>query len=114
MLNNLPKITDRKKKRLGQGYGSGKGGHTVGRGAKGDKARGKTPQFFAGTKGKKSFVKRLLFWRGKGKQKPRFPKSKIINLQLVEKHFQSDQTVSRKTLITKGLLRPSYSKQRVK
>lgn len=39
-LSNLPKTTQRKKKRLGRGYGSGKGGHTVGRGTKGQKSRG--------------------------------------------------------------------------
>jgi large subunit ribosomal protein L15 len=39
-LHNLIKIkTNRSKKRLGRGIGSGKGGHTVGRGTKGQKAR---------------------------------------------------------------------------
>lgn len=38
-LNNLPKTTTRRKKRLGRGIGSGKGGHTVGRGQKGQKSR---------------------------------------------------------------------------
>lgn len=38
-LSNLRKITDKKKKRVGRGYGSGKGGHTVGRGSKGQKSR---------------------------------------------------------------------------
>lgn len=39
-LYSLPKTTQRKKKRLGRGYSSGKGGHTVGRGQKGQKSRG--------------------------------------------------------------------------
>lgn len=40
-LHDLEKLvgTRRRKKRLGRGIGSGKGGHTVGRGAKGQKAR---------------------------------------------------------------------------
>lgn len=38
MLNNLPKTTANSKRR-GRGYGSGKGGHTVGRGQKGQKSR---------------------------------------------------------------------------
>jgi large subunit ribosomal protein L15 len=37
--NLLPTKINRSKKRLGRGYGSGKGGHTVGRGTKGQKAR---------------------------------------------------------------------------
>lgn len=40
-LHTLTKVkTQKKKKRLGRGYGSGKGGHTVGKGTKGQKARG--------------------------------------------------------------------------
>ncbi len=39
-LSNLQSIKEhRKSKRLGRGYGSGKGGHTVGRGMKGQKSR---------------------------------------------------------------------------
>ncbi len=46
-LSNLKTIkTKRKSKRIGRGIGSGKGGHTVGRGTKGQKSR----------KGKKIFV----------------------------------------------------------
>ena len=37
--NLLPTKKNKSKKRLGRGYGSGKGGHTVGRGTKGQKAR---------------------------------------------------------------------------
>lgn len=40
-LSNLTKISGnlKKSKRVGRGYGSGKGGHTVGRGTKGQKSR---------------------------------------------------------------------------
>jgi large subunit ribosomal protein L15 len=38
-LYNLPKIKKRKSKKIGRGYGSGKGGHTVGRGQKGQASR---------------------------------------------------------------------------
>jgi len=68
-LGNLPKTTSRQSKRLGRGYGSGKGGHTVGRGAKGNKARGEVRLLFTGAKTKKSFLKRLPLQRGKGKLK---------------------------------------------
>ncbi|MBU1070791.1 uL15 family ribosomal protein, partial [Patescibacteria group bacterium] len=47
-LSNLPKITQRPKKRVGRGYGSGKGGHTSGRGQKGQKSRSKIPIWFEG------------------------------------------------------------------
>lgn len=65
MLNTLPKITTNKQKRLGRGFGSGVGGHTVGRGSKGHGARtGKTtPLWFEG--GQLPLIRRLPFWRGK-------------------------------------------------
>ena len=40
MIRKLIKLV-KKPKRRGQGYGSGKGGHTVGRGQKGQRSRGK-------------------------------------------------------------------------
>lgn len=70
-LHELPRIVERSKKRLGRGYGSGKGGHTVGRGQKGQKARGKIHPLFTGTKTKKSLLQRLPLLRGKGRLKPK-------------------------------------------
>jgi large subunit ribosomal protein L15 len=51
-------------KRRGRGYGSGKGGHTIGKGNKGQKARsgGKIPIWFEG--GQTPFVKRIPYARG--------------------------------------------------
>jgi ribosomal protein L15 len=69
MLNQLPKIVTKGKKRRGQGSGSGKGFHTTGRGAKGANARQMTKILFMGTKSKKSLIKRLPLLRGKGKMK---------------------------------------------
>lgn len=69
-LNSLPQIGKRPKKRVGRGIGSGKGGHTVGRGQKGQKARSKINVAFFGTKMKKSLLKRIPMLRGKGKMKP--------------------------------------------
>ena len=39
MIHNYLLKTTKNKKRVGRGYGSGKGGHTVGRGSKGAKSR---------------------------------------------------------------------------
>jgi len=80
----LPKIVAKKGKRLGRGYGSGKGGHTVGRGQKGQKARKDVSLLFEGVKMKKSLIKRLPLKRGKGKLKARgkpiIVKTKYLNL----------------------------------
>ena len=77
-LDKLPKTTSRKKKRVGRGYGSGKGGHTAGRGAKGQKARSKVKPWFEG--GQANIIRRMAMQRGKGKFKAR-PGSIILNLK---------------------------------
>jgi len=80
-LSNLPKIVKREKKRCGRGYGSGKGGHTSGRGTKGQKSRLTIPALFEGTKRKKSFVRRTPLRRGKGKFNPLSSGPVIINIK---------------------------------
>jgi len=39
MLNELKKVITKRSKIIGRGYGSGKGGHTIGKGTKGHKTR---------------------------------------------------------------------------
>lgn len=64
LLSHLPKITSRRKKRLGRGHGSGKV-KTSGRGTKGQKARDSIRPGFEG--GQLQLIKRLPVLRGKGK-----------------------------------------------
>lgn len=109
-LEKLPKTTSKKKKRLGRGYGSGKGGHTVGRGAKGLKARGKVPLTFDGTKIKKSFLKRLPLRRGKGKFKPLKPGPLVVNLRLLNL-LPKGSTVDIKTLAKRGIVKEDDATQ---
>ena len=78
LLSNLPSITARSKKRLGRGYGSGKGGHTTNRGQKGQKSRGKIPLWFEG--GQLPLIRRTPFLRGKGRFKPLKKQPLTINL----------------------------------
>jgi len=74
-LSALPKIVTKSKKRVGRGYGSGKGGHTTGRGAKGQNIRGKVPLYFEGTPMRKSLIRRLPMLRGKLKFKAKVKKN---------------------------------------
>jgi len=62
-LNSLPKTTTKSHKRLGQGYGSGKGGHTSSRGQKGQRTRGVIPVWFEG--GQLPQIRRFPFVKGK-------------------------------------------------
>lgn len=67
ILNQMSKTTQTAGKRVGRGYGSGKGGHSSGRGAKGAGARKSSsmPLWFEG--GQLPLVKRLPMIRGKSR-----------------------------------------------
>ena len=101
-LHSLPKTTTRRQKRLGLGYGSGKGGHTAGRGQKGQKARSKVNLFFEGAKFRKSLVRRLPLLRGKGKlragARPIIVNVKYLNL------LPKNSTVDIKSLVKKQIV----------
>lgn len=81
-LHSRPKITAAAKKRVGRGYGSGKGGHTTGRGAKGQNIRSSRPLYFEGTPMRKSLIRRIPMLRGKLKFKSlKARQSLILNLE---------------------------------
>lgn len=79
-LHNLSQITTLRKKRLGQGHGSGKG-KTAGRGTKGQGARGKVSFTFSA--GALSFTKRLPLIRGKYRNKARKHKPLVVNVKFL-------------------------------
>jgi len=108
-LENLPKRAEKAKKRLGRGYGSGKGGHTVGRGQKGQKSRSKIPLLFEGTKVKKSLVKRLPLLRGKGKFKTSGKKPVIVNLKFLNL-LPEGAEVTAENLVRHGLVEKEQAK----
>lgn len=94
-LSTLSKITKSKKKRIGQGHGSGRG-KTAGRGTKGQKAKGNIPLSFEG--GALTIIKRLPFMRGKGKNKS-FKKGPIVINVKVLNLLTKDSVVDLKSLI---------------
>jgi len=102
MQKKLAKLTTKSKKRRGRGYGSGKGGHTTGRGQKGQKSRGKINILFEGVKMKKSFIKRLPLRRGKGKFKGG-KKPLVVNLHLLA-IFGANEIVDIDSLASKGIV----------
>jgi len=109
-LNDLPKIVTKKKKIIGRGPGSGRGGHTVGRGTKGQRAREKIPLTFQGTKMKKSLLKRLPLLRGKGKLKPFKSSPIVVNLKYLNL-FKKDEVVDLNTLIKKRIVEEKEAKK---
>jgi large subunit ribosomal protein L15 len=104
-LNKLPKIVARSKKRVGRGIGSGKGGHTSGRGMKGQKARETVKLDFEGTKFKKSLLKRLPFLRGKGKFKSWGQKATFSLKDFTD--WPSKNEVSVENLVKAGFIKNS-------
>lgn len=94
-LNKLPKITQKKKRRLGQGHGSGRV-KTAGRGTKGQTARGKMPIYFEG--GAVALIKRLPFRRGRGKNRSFSKAPVIVNLRALNL-LPKNTIVDTKTLI---------------
>lgn len=89
-------------KRLGRGYGSGKGGHTSSRGQKGQKSRTSIHILFEGVKVKKSTLKKLPLLRGKGKFLAKI-KPITISLKKLEV-FKKGEKVDIDSLIKKGLI----------
>lgn len=98
-LHSLPKIAFRGKKRVGRGYGSGKGGHTSGRGQKGQLTRRTVPWSFEG--GALPLSRRLPFWRGKGRLNPLSDNPVAINLNQLET-LDAGTIVDAEFLVKKG------------
>lgn len=99
-LHSLPKLTAKRKKRLGRGHGSGRG-KTAGRGTKGQKARGKTPLFFEG--GALPLIKRLPFRRGKERNKVFSKKPVVVNVRVLNL-LPKGSVVDRETLVAHNIV----------
>ena len=98
-LSKLPKTTSSSKKRLGRGYGSGVGGHTVGRGQKGQKTRGVMPVWFEG--GQLPIVRRTPFIKGKHRFQSLSAQPIVVNLDFLNKF--ADNTVVDAKLLSESL-----------
>lgn len=103
MSKQLPKVKTPGKKRVGRGYGSGKGGHTVGRGTKGQKSRTNIHILFEGVKVKKSLLRRLPLQRGKGRFKGG-DKPIIVNLEVLNV-MKAGAKVNLESLSKAGIVR---------
>ena len=112
-LENLPKTTTRAAKRVGRGIGSGKGGHTAGRGQKGQKTRGKIPLTFEGTKVKKSLLKRLPVLRGKGKFKPLKKKARVVVNTKYLNLFPSKSEITLESLKAARIVSPETERVKI-
>lgn len=99
-LHSLDSVITKKKKRVGQGHGSGRG-KTSGRGMKGQKARGDVPLDFEG--GALPLMKRLPFLRGKGRNNAFKPQPVVINVGALNT-LPKGSTVDVETLAKHGFI----------
>lgn len=99
-LHTLQKVTKTKKRRLGQGHGSGRG-KTAGRGTKGQKARGDIALSFEG--GALRLIKRLPFRRGKGKNKVFKARPIAVSIETLNM-FEKNTIVDMEALIARKII----------
>ncbi|MCL5746739.1 MAG: 50S ribosomal protein L15 [Patescibacteria group bacterium] len=105
-LNNLTKTTQKTKKRLGQGHGSGRV-KTSGRGTKGQNARSSRSLSFEG--GALPLIKRLPFHRGKGKNKVFKKKPIVINVKVLN-FLKTNSIVDLKALVQSHIVEEKEAK----
>ena len=103
VLSNLNKLNDHKKgKRVGRGIGSGKGGHTAGKGQKGQKSRqGVKPRI--GFEGGQSPLYKKLPKLG-GFKNPASKKYISINLDVLNK-FKDGEEITVAKLVEKKVIK---------
>lgn len=132
LLNSLTKTKTSSSKRVGRGYGSGKGGHNSSRGQKGQKSRGgaKIPVWFEG--GQLPLIKRLPMLRGKSRLNVVKPsaeitlsevenmKADVITLEalklekLIEKKFKKAKIISSGKIFRKVTIKGLRISQKAK
>jgi large subunit ribosomal protein L15 len=107
-LSNIIKLTEKSKKRVGQGHGSGRG-KTAGRGTKGQKARNKVAIYFEG--GALPLTKRLPFLRGKGRNRSLQEKPYVFNVKDLNV-FTKDTVVDLELLAAQGMVELAIAKKK--
>lgn len=110
LLNQLTKITDRSKKRVGRGGGSGKGFHTSGRGVKGQNSRqgGGVAVWFEG--GQLPLIKRVPMIRGKARFNVVNPTAEI---SLTDLQNMKATTITLETLKLEKVIDSRFKKAKV-
>lgn len=112
-LSNLSKRkVPQKSKRVGRGYGSGKGGHTSSRGNKGQKSRtgGKAKLWFEG--GQTPLIKRMPYSRGFKNHNEK--KVYSINLATIQNIDGNTKNLTPEYFFANGLIRTKYVGYQVK
>ena len=106
MLENIKRKNQKtQKKRLGRGYGSGKGGHTVGRGQKGQSSRTGHKSLIMFEGGNVTLFRRMPKYRGQKNKVLDHTEYEVVNLGALEKNFKEGEVISKQSLIEKKLIK---------
>lgn len=110
LLNKLTSVTKSSSKRVGRGYGSGKGGHNSGKGQKGQNSRrgGGVAIWFEG--GQLPLIKRMPMQRGKSRLKVVKP---TAELNLTEINNLKADTITLDTLKLEKIIDPRFKKAKI-
>ena len=104
-LHNLEKLKiEKKAKRLGRGRGSGKGGHTVGKGTKGQKARRGTKPSLGFEGGQSPLYKKLPKIGGFNTHGLSAEKLQAVNLDVFNK-FKDGEEITPEILAEKKIIK---------
>jgi large subunit ribosomal protein L15 len=109
-IGSLPKATQKGKRRLGQGHGSGRV-KTAGRGTKGQQARRTIPLDFEG--GALPLRKRIPMLRGKGKLFSFNEEAIVVPLAALNR-LKTGATVDAKTLVSAGIIKEKHTRHPLK
>jgi large subunit ribosomal protein L15 len=102
-------------KRLGRGTGCGVGGHTVGRGTKGQKSRSGYIQPRPGFEGgRMPLARRLPKLRGFSRAIIDNAEKYVVSLTAIDKAFKDGETVNELTIIEKGLIKGTSKNYEIK
>jgi large subunit ribosomal protein L15 len=110
LMNLLTSTKTKSAKRIGRGYGSGKGGHTSTRGQKGQKSRqgANIPVWFEG--GQLPLIKRLPMLRGKGRLNVVRPTAQVT---LSEINNMKADVITLDTLKLEKIISPKFKKAKI-
>lgn len=111
VLKRVTKVVGKRKRRVGRGYGCQAGGHTVGKGQKGQKSRGRGKTYFLFEGGRTPFYKKIPKYSG---MKPSTKvKKAYVNLRDIERVFKANDTISLELLKKAGLVRKDIDKVKI-
>ena len=96
------KVTQKSKKIIGRGYGSGKGSHTATRGNKGQKSRAGShvPKFFEG--GQNSLIHSIPYLKGFERTRDKID---VLNVDFLDKYFKDNDKIDINMLKKRGFVK---------